>query len=182
MLTPLSVKTNTLTTGSYLQTVAIRSNDPLRPLVDLPVVLRIVPADDYRKWAVNQFANDQMLANSAESTLWSATADPDHDNLSNLLEFITGNNPALADPGNAPAVVSVAGERLFEFRVRDTLLGAAYHVEWTPSLDPADWKSTSLETAEDTTVGMPAGLHRLRIRLTDPHPAAYFRLVGQQAP
>jgi subtilisin family serine protease len=182
MLIPLSVKTNSLTTGSYLQTIAIRSNDPAHPLVDLPVVLRIVPADDYGKWAVNQFGNDSMLANSAESTLWSATADPDRDNLSNLLEFITGNNPALADAGTAPAMVNVAGESLFEFRVRDTLIGATYQVEWTPSLDPADWRTTGLETAEDTTIGMPPGLHRLRIRLTDPHSTAYFRLSGRQAP
>jgi len=178
---PLTVDTKTLPVGSYMLTLAISSNDPVQPVLDLPVTLNIVPRGGFVTWTVDQFGSDQMLANSTENSVWSASADPDLDGLSNLVEFVTGSDPSVAKPQDAPTVVSVNGENLFEFHVRDALEGAQYHIEWTPSLSPANWQTTGLTLVEDTTVGQPAGQRRLRTKLTSPRATAFFRLVAEQA-
>jgi len=178
----LSVNTATLSPGTYTQTIAINSNDPAQHMIDLPVVLKVVPANEFDQWIFNRFAANQMLANASENALWNATANPDRDQMNNLLEYITGGDPLVSDPQNAPRMISVNGESLFEFRIKEVSPGASHRVEWTPGFSPATWGTSGLTVAEDTTVDMPPGVHRMRVKLSVPVEAAYFRLTAELNP
>jgi hypothetical protein len=179
---PLSVNTAWLLPGTYTQVIALSSNDPVQPTVDLPVALKVIGVNSYNQWLLGEFSNNQMLANVAENTVWSDSADPDGDGMSNLIEFITGNDPIGLQPGSVPGVVRQGGETVFELRVRDALDGATYAIEWTPSLVTPDWEATGLTTVENTTDGMPPGIRRVRVKLATKQPSAFFRLSGSKAP
>lgn len=178
-LVPLSVDTGSLGAGIYEQTIAISSSDPTQPNVDLPVVLKVVAENTYSNWLVDQFASDKMLPTATENIVWNPGADPDHDDMSNLIEFITGSNPIVTDRQFAPKIIYAEAGNVFEFRVRDDLDGATYQVEWTSDLSLAGWQSTGLTVVEDSSAGMPPGLRRLRVQLTNPRHSAFFRLRAQ---
>lgn len=180
---PLALDTASLAPGGYIQMIAVSSNDPSRPVVDLPVALRVLPQSAYHQWQVGHFSNDQMLQNPLEASRWGLSADPDGDQMCNLIEYINGGDPGTAEPENAPTMVPGNGGNLFEFRVRETLVDAAYRIQWSPDLDSSHWRSDGITTVYDGTDGMPAGIRRLRVRLTDTEvPSAFFRIVGQTVP
>jgi subtilisin family serine protease len=179
---PLSVNTASLVPGNYTQTIAITSNDPVRPNVNLPVNLKVIAASSYAQWVLDRFGSNQMLANATEGALWGQGADSDTDGMANLIEFITGNDPTVSEPQKVPKLVAANGEHLFEFTVKDVLVGASYEVQWTPTLGSAAWQSAGLTVVENTTIGLPPGLRKFRVKLTAPATAAFFRLAGQVNP
>ena len=177
-IVPLAVDTASLTPGTYTQTIALTSNDPTEPLVNLPVVLNVLQPTPYHQWIVGEFGSSQMLPNNSQSTLWGDAADPDGDGLGNLIEFITGSDPNRAQSVNAPAVVQENGDVTFEFYVRDPLNGASYTIEWTPDLATTAWASAGLTIVENTTADVPAGLRRIRVKTASKVPGAFFRIIG----
>jgi hypothetical protein len=180
---PLALDTAKLAPGSYSQMIAVSSNDPSRPVVELPVALRVLPENSFHQWQVEHFSSDQMLQNPLERSQWSSSADPDGDQMGNLIEFITGSDPGTAEPKNAPSMVRRNGKNLFEFRVRETLVDAEYRIEWSTDLGSSRWRTDGIAIADDSTAGMPAGIRLLRVRLTDSTaPSAFFRIVGQTKP
>jgi hypothetical protein len=179
---PLALDTASLPPGSYSQIVAVSSNDPSRPVMDLPVVLRVLPENTYHDWQAEHFSSNQMLRNPLEQSQWGSSADPDGDRMCNLIEFITGGDPTTAEPEKVPSMVRRNGENLFECRVKETLVDAEYRIEWSPDLGSSHWRSEGIAIADDSPEGMPAGIRRLRVRLTDPAvPAAFFRIMGRTA-
>jgi hypothetical protein len=179
---PLSVNTVWLVPGTYTQVIALSSNDPLQPTVDLPVELKVININGYNQWLLGEFSSNQMLSNLAENTVWSDSADPDNDGMSNLIEFITGSDPLRLQPESVPLMSRQGGETIFEFRVRETLEGATYAIEWSPSIRSPEWKTTGLTTVQNTTAGMPAGIRRMRVKLASDLPAAFFRISATSAP
>jgi subtilisin family serine protease len=180
---PLALDTASLAPGSYSQMIAVSSNDPSQPVVDLPVALRVLPESSFHQWQVEHFSNDQMLQNPLELSQWNPSADPDGDQMCNLIEYISGGDPGTSEPENAPSMVRRNGENLFEFRVRETLADAEYRIEWSPDLVSSLWRTDGIAIADDSTAGMPAGVRLLRVRLTDSAaPSAFFRIVGRTTP
>lgn len=182
-IAPLALSTTSLAPGRYSQMIAVSSNDPSRPVVDVPIVLRVLPDNSYHQWQMGHFSSGQMLQNPLEQSQWGSSANPDGDPMCNLIEFINGGDPSTAEPENAPSMVHRNGENLFEFRVRETLVDAEYRIEWSPDLRSSHWRSDGITIAHDSTDGMPAGIHRLSVRLTDSSvPSAFFRIMGFTAP
>jgi hypothetical protein len=178
----LALDTTSLVPGTYTQTLAFSSNDPIEPEVNLPVVLHVLPPTAYTEWLVGAFTTNQMLPIGTQSEFWGDAADPDRDGLSNLFEFITGSDPTAAASANAPLVVHEDGDVVFEFRLREPLSGATYAIEWTPSLASPAWTTTGLTVVENTTEDMPPGERRVRVKTESDVPAAFFRVVAAQAP
>lgn len=176
---PLTLNTASLAPGNYSQLIAVSSNDPSSPVIDLPVMLRVLPQNSYHQWQAGHFSINQMLQNTVEQSQWTSSADPDGDQMCNLIEFIVGGDPQTAEPEILPSMVRRNGENLFEFQVKQPLLDAQYRVEWSPDLNSSHWRSDGITIADDSTDGMPAGIHRLSVRLSDSSaPSAFFRIVG----
>ncbi|WP_386780359.1 S8 family serine peptidase [Luteolibacter ambystomatis] len=173
---PLTVDTTSLGVGTYTQVIALNSNDPIHPNLTLPVVLKVIPNVQYSSWLAANFTSDNMLANDAEGTLWADVADADGDGVSNLLEYLTGNDPTARNP---KSVTSAAGN-VFEFQARPGDPNVSYQIEWSESLS-GGWRTDRVQVLEDSTTGTPAGVHRLRVRISDPQPAAaFFRLSARR--
>lgn len=177
---PLSINTTGLGVGTYTQTIALSSNDPLRPLVDLPVNLEVMAPKGYNRWLFGNFGSNWMLSQDLAGLLWSDSADPDHDGISNLLEYILGADPTKADAHRSFRMVMEGNEALFEFQVREDLDGVDYQVEWTRDLEAEEWKSTGVTMVEEITDDMPPGIRKLRVKLSAPpmDGTAFFRLRG----
>lgn len=180
---PLTVDTSSLAPGTYQQTIALSSNDPLRPQVDLPVILKVIENTGYHQWLQDSFTSNNMLANATESATWSDGADPDGDGVSNLLEYLTGNDSRVINPQGIVSVQQVNGENAYEFRVKESLADVNYRVEWTDDLTSSQWRTDRLSVLSNTTTGMPQDVHRVRVKITGNQPGkAFFRLVATRIP
>jgi hypothetical protein len=174
---PLTIDTSTLALGTYTQSIIISSNDPRAPRLNLDVILRVVPNDDYTVWLRENFAVNNMLFMDTQSTEWADGADMDGDGVTNFLEYFSGQSPTSPNTTPVTSMVPMAGEKVFEFRARQNDPNVEYVVEWSETLQ-GTWRRDGLEVVEDSTEGMPPGVHRIRVKLTGEQPAsAFFRLV-----
>jgi hypothetical protein len=142
-------------------------DNSIQNAVDLVVFGQAVPAPEtYATWAS---ALNWQGANS------SATADPDGDGLSNLLEYATGHQPLTPDSHGATTLgTSTDGLRLkFSFnRIADTTL--TYVVEATNDLATGDWTPIFTSTGAENMVGA------VTVEDTDlisAHPRRFLRLA-----
>lgn len=103
-------------------------------------------------------------------------SDPDHDGLTNLLEFSLGLVPTSADAAPASLVLSGDAFDFFYQRSKAALaMGARFGVEWTVSLADATWRTDRVSESvvwEDTAIqevvasipfDAPAQFARLRV-------------------
>lgn len=97
----------------------------------------------------------------ADST---TTADPDHDGLSNLLEFVLNGNPSQPDPAIQPTVQVTASDFVFTFQRRDDALPPETTQVFEYGSDLSNWTSVSLP-ATTATQG------EISINITDASPA-----------
>lgn len=106
--------------------------------------------------------------------------DPDRDGAGNLEEFFRGGNPSRrGEPGGVFFRDESRGEWGFELALRESLpAGAFVRVEFSESLDPADWRVLPGVTFEP---GERAGglIHwRIRLPRVDPSaPRGFYRVV-----
>jgi hypothetical protein len=108
-----------------------------------------------------------------------ATADPDADGVSNLMEYFMGLNPALAD-AVSPQFNSTGSGLQLDYRRSKAITGISSTVEWTASLAGAATWSTSGVT--DTLVSDQGTyeIRRSRVSFTSPETAKFLRLRVSQ--
>ncbi len=100
-----------------------------------------------------------------------STADPDHDGMTNLMEFVLDGNPTLSDTSKLPTAVIDSGNYKFSFKRRDDSEGLAKTTfqystgvgSWTDvvigavsgSSGPVSWTIDDSGTVDQITVSVP---------------------------
>ena len=135
-------------------------------------------------------AYDTWLSNYPSLTGADAlpTADPDHDGIANLLEFVLDGNPTLSDTAKLPSTVMEGGNYKFSFTRRDDSEGlvkttfqyGAGVAPWTDvvigaasgSSGPVSWIVDDTGSVDHITVSVPMG----------GVPKMFARLLAEQVP
>lgn len=165
----LTTSASGLTAGrTYRSLIRLRgSNDPARPLVWLPVYLRVT-ATALEAWRYNTFGLTTATGTAAN------LADPDGDGINNLLEYALGGNPlSAADADATRPLTQVAASRL-QISFLRARAEVSYIVEasgdlttWTPvSYTPVSIGQT--QTVADTVDITSASRRFLRLKITTP--------------
>lgn len=134
-----------LSGGQTTITVSATDLDNLTTTQDL-----LVTISDYATWATG-FTNP-ALANPG------ATADPDHDGLDNLLEYVLGSDPRTPNPGG-PALSVTGGNLKFTFTRDDNSESSDVALRVEVSSDLSHW-STGYNVGADSA-GSSAGVEVL---------------------
>ena len=106
-------------------------------VVELTLFERALPGT-FGDWAVRRF-NDAQLADESISGPF---ADGDSDGAVNLLEFVTGSDPLVADPANFKLAISPAPASQFGFRFRERKNLADVLRQFVSSSNLTSWNST----------------------------------------
>ncbi len=118
---------------------------------------------DFTQWLSTRFASSELLSPAISG----ADADPEHDGVSNLLEFAFGGNPKLNDAALIRPTFDIVGNRpRITFRCDSYRTSVTYTVESTSNLLPDSWVAiarsvgggattpvTGLSTVVDTGAG-----------------------------
>ena len=120
-----------------------------------------VPADGYRSWSAGVFSAAQL----ADAAVSGDKADPDGDGVPNLVEFLFGGNPLLAERADLPALelVSAAGGQgqsvVYRYQRKLAAAGVVQVVEhtadlsgaWTPAVDGQGGATIAISPVDATT-------------------------------
>lgn len=174
----LSVDASLLSAGQYSATLAFQTNDPLRPLLTLPVQLQVTPKNAFNHWTQQTFGESDLLHDASSST-WSMDGDPDSDQIPNLLEYLLATSAT--QPENMPPL-EIHNDPLngacVSFEMRIDTAGTNWNVEWSPSLAGGSWTSDNLvieELSRDEATGTRSLMARFTNQSTKPE-RAFFRL------
>ena len=136
-----------LNVGSNTINVVVSAEDGVTQKTYVVSVLRQSHAQD---WRVQNFGSPNNGGLGADD------ADPDHDGVSNLVEFATGTNPKVWS--KPPGTVTLEGNNVaFTYTRSDVALadGFTFTVEWTTTLPTTTWSSegvTETVLSDDGTV------------------------------
>ncbi len=159
--------------GVVAGNLTISTADATTQIVALSGTVTDEPAyTHHEEW---RFAN---FGSYASENAAADAADPDHDGLSNLLEYALGLDPNAS--GTFPASLALNGANLEYTYTRSSAAkdnGVAYQIEWSDTLDVGSWsvetvteQITSTEGALETVkASIPAGTGAkrfLRLRVT----------------
>lgn len=110
-------------------------------------------------------------------------ADPEYDGVSNLIEYVTGGNPNLADSGNLPEGEVIGDNLVVSFERPDSVSGVAIRFE--ASSDLSSWPDVFTVGSSPEVLILPNGSAPDTITLTLPragNPRRFTRLVAELAP
>jgi uncharacterized membrane protein len=126
----------------------------LRSGTQKPVVMRLTPLRGlrYEYWQSGQFSSDELNAGQADEL-----ADPDHDGIRNIFEWLHGLSPTTPHSGTHTALPHLTYEgsdgRLYlTFRRTKTPTDAIVLVERNEGLDAENWTTNGVELFSATTV------------------------------
>ena len=112
-----------------------------------------------------------------------ADADPDKDGSPNLIEFVTGGDPKVSDPGKLPQTAVAGGSMTVSFTRPDTVSGVSLRFQAGTTL--TSWPDTfPVGTSPEVTI-TPNGAAPDTITLTLPaagQPKRFARLVAEPTP
>lgn len=127
--------------GARNAVIHIASNDTNRNPFDIALIgTGGIPITTWRQ---------QNFGNSANTGTAADTADPDHDGVSNLLEFATGGDPnsSGASPGTTftPPVPGLQDAiEFFYTRNKQAMAELIFQVEWKDTLSSPNWSSAGV--------------------------------------
>jgi hypothetical protein len=139
-----------------------------------PAVVTIadLPMDDWRHQHFGANANVPAIAGD--------NADPNHNGLSNLLEYALALDPISTSAAGQPVVARTAAEVSLTYIRRSNAPDITLNVEWSDDLTPLSWSTTDvsyqitpLDAARETvkaTVGTDVTISRRFLRLKVMHP------------
>jgi hypothetical protein len=102
----------------------------------------------FEQWRTAQFANGISNPDSAP------TADPDHDGLTNLVEYALGTNPGIGnDTGLASTITNTSGTKYFQLTVpkNPAATDVTTSIQLSTSLDAGSWSTSGLVVLENTS-------------------------------
>ncbi len=136
------------------------------------VTIADLPVDDWRKQQFGANANDPAIAGD--------NADPNHDDLVNLLEYALGLDPNATAGNGQPVFARTAGEVSLTFTRRVSAPDIMLTMEWSDDLSSPGWSTagvtlqvTPLDATRETvkaSVPIGASVQRkfLRLKVTRP--------------
>lgn len=135
--------------GATAGNLTISSNEVTTQTVALSGTVNAVQTYTHQElWRFANFGSYVSENSAADS------ADPDHDGLSNLLEYALGLDPNVS--GAVPASLALNGAILEYTYTRSTAAkanGVAYQIEWSDTLDTGSWRTETVTEQITTTQG-----------------------------
>lgn len=130
------LSTEPIEPGNYLVNATVVDADHQGTATDTLVILSAHSA--LENWRFTHFQSYQNAGDAAND------ADPDHDQISNLMEFALGLNPKL--PSTIPATLLVAGGSMYftYTRLIDALPELNFSVEQSVDLSANNWTTTGV--------------------------------------
>ena len=145
---PISIIFTPQGQGAHEAWLHIHSNDPDEEPFDIKLIgSGGVPITDWRQ---TYFGTTSNTGNAADD------ADPDHDGITNLMEFATGGSPNASDV--TPEFVMPPNGGFLEYRYTRNKLAMAeiiFQVEWSDTFAPGDWHSddvTEMIVSDDGSI------------------------------
>lgn len=96
----------------------------------------------YEQWMNLYFTPAQLEDENQMNDVWGVLADPDNDNISNLVEYLTGTSPVVGISLPQFSVWIDEGLYYFKYDRLEDAPGAIDHAEW--STDLANWHTTGI--------------------------------------
>ncbi len=120
--------------------------------------LGVTTPTQYQAYLASYFTSQQL----SDPTITGDGADPDHDGISNLLEYAFGTDPTHADVSNLPTVSMQNGYMTISFIQRVAPTDVTYTVE--VSGDMNTWNSGSGYTTQVSTAAIDSATQRVVVR------------------
>jgi N-acetylneuraminic acid mutarotase len=140
--TAFTVRFNPTTGGAKTAAIHIASNDPDESPFDITLTGTGMTALD--NWRQTNFGSVLNTGNAGN------TADPDHDGVSNLLEYAFGSNPLQTGRGQIPQPQYNGNTIVFSFTEPAGVSGVSYTAEWTQTVGAGSWSTAGFS---DTGTG-----------------------------
>ena len=94
--------------------------------------------NSYDAWIFDSFPDEEFTPET-EATIWGLSADPDGDNLTNLVEYAQGTDPLSKTPGEDLFTVKVAEKVQVVLRMRANDPAMSYWIESSENLNQPYW-------------------------------------------
>jgi len=110
--------------------------------------------------------------------------DPDHDGVSNLMEFVLGGAPMVPSQAHLPALTKAAGAWVFEYERSDLSLAPATTQIVEYGDDLTGWTAVPIPEISNTEVAITPGSPSDHVKVTIPNPGTkvFVRLKVTQQP
>lgn len=151
--------------GKYNITILAENLLGISPPQELELAVVLPTYDD---WLALCFDSSQLVNPSVVCF----ECDPDHDDISNGLEFAMRMDPCVADPGPVPAHRIEGNEIVFTYQQDVTVTGVTLTPEVSEDLDPG----TSWSEVTPTILNEANGLRDMEVRIPLGDPRIFFRL------
>lgn len=132
---------------------------------------------DYSSWQTAQFGSD-----AGNAAVAGPTADPDHDGVPNLLEYILARDPRHFDAAPSLAITRGAQTVQLQFNRRKAVTDVTLHLLTTSSLAAPNWTEQDPATLNPTVTSVDAQTERWTITLAvaSSTPQVFYRLKAQR--